>query len=124
MKILLFCITVVLLFFISEDVKKIVKGRECNEEELMEVRNNEERLFCTLAITYHGLYGSFAPVVQSGVQVDPEKEISFTQCFAHEIGSTSGFIRKSIVRGNQFTAFLSGRHLHGFYVFCLSRLLI
>lgn len=124
MKVLLFCTTVVLLFFISEDVKEIVKGKECNPGEFMETRNKEEHLFCALAITYHDLCASFASVIQDGMQLDQEKAISFTQRFAGGIGYTGKVIRGCTVRVNQFTAFLSGRHLHGFYIFCLSRLLI
>lgn len=125
MKLLLLCTTI---FFLLE-LSAAVGNRQGNslvqrKNETLRVGKGENGLGLKLSIIYYHLKNSFSTVTDNNFPWDQEKVSSglsrLKNGLFHNVCACSSFF----IGNRQFRDFLFARHLHGFYIFFLAKLII
>ena len=126
MKLFLLCITSIFFLFFFQSVEKQSENVPVqSENEVVRIGNEQGVLQLKLATIYHHLKNAFSPVTDDNLsQGNQGKGGSFLYRLKNNVFYDLT-VCLSFYRGNrQFRDFLSTRHLHGFYIFFLAKLIV
>lgn len=126
MKLFLLCITGIFFLLTFQSVGKQSENVSVqSENEVVRVENKQGVLQLKLATVYHHLKNAFSPVTDDNLsQGNQGKGFSFLYRFKNNVFYDVTACL-SFYKGNrQFRDFLSTRHLHGFYIFFLAKLIV
>lgn len=126
MKLFLLCITSIFFLLTFQSVGKQSENVSVQgENEVVRVENKQGVLQLKLVTIYHHLKNAFSPVTDDHLSQDNQgKGASFLYRFKnnvfHDLTVCLSFYRDN----RQFRDFLFTRHLHGFYIFFLAKLIV
>lgn len=126
MKLFLLCITSIFFLLTFQSVGKQSENVPVqSENKAVRIENKQSVLQLKLATIYHHLKNVFSPVTDDNLsQGNQGKGASFLCRFKNNVfygvAACLSFYRDN----RQFRDFLSTRHLHGFYIFFLAKLIV